>query len=525
MKNPYLEQINNVIPRILALFEMDPYSPKYGVGDRLNWAWKLTDYANGTFQGAANGLARLQASNLLPPWLSNKAVNNYISAIFIGTDHIRRRNGSLEEAFPFESSFCVTALGAYDLLTCLEFQKELISADEMKFRLKVIEPMIDFLYIADEHHGIISNHLATASAALYKWQHITGDNRAESRAKKFLDRIKAHMSTEGWFKEYEGADPGYQTLCLSYLADIDRLRPDLGLSEILIKAIRFLCHFAHPDGSFGGIYGSRATLFYYPAGVEYLAAKSSEAFALSEFMHRSIANFNTVTLLSMDDENLIPMFNSYVWAAELFNNSKTNSVNELYPLPSIDVTVTSVDFPEAGIFIRGNKENYTVISIARGGVIASYTRDGKYSNLDSGCFFTYKGKKYSSQVPNATFVDNVIYGEGTITLRVSPAELNTTQMTPYYLIILRILNISIMRNMWLSNQIKRAMARLLITRRKHFKKKIIRTIYFDGDLARTECNWENSKKANGTSDLVCGGIFKCFHMASSGYWQKGDAEQ
>ena len=63
--NPYIGEIERVLPRLLALYDDAPASPTYGFGDRLHWAWKLTDFANGTFQGAAHGLAILSRSSLI----------------------------------------------------------------------------------------------------------------------------------------------------------------------------------------------------------------------------------------------------------------------------------------------------------------------------------------------------------------------------------------------------------------------------------------------------------------------------
>lgn len=254
-ENPCLEQVHGVLPRLLALFDRDPTSPTHGVGDRYYWAWKLIDFGNGTFQGAAHGLARLVAADLLPPWLSEPAALRRIEAMFHGAGRLRRRNGSLEEAFPHESSFCVTALVAFDLLSALRLLGSRIEDRPRARCLEIVRPMVEFLLAADEHHGFISNHLATAAAALFAWDSLAGEDLAARRGRVFLERILSAQSPEGWFREYEGADPGYQTLATYYLAALHQLRPDLELLEPLRRSIRFLWRFAHPDGSFGGHYG------------------------------------------------------------------------------------------------------------------------------------------------------------------------------------------------------------------------------------------------------------------------------
>ena len=57
--NVYLEHVHIALPRLLSMFDVNPISPLLGVGDRYHWAWKGTDFANGTFQGAVHELACL----------------------------------------------------------------------------------------------------------------------------------------------------------------------------------------------------------------------------------------------------------------------------------------------------------------------------------------------------------------------------------------------------------------------------------------------------------------------------------
>ena len=66
MHEAYLNQVHSVLPRILSLYDTDSSSDTYGMGDRYHWAWGLIDFGNGTYQGAAHGLARLLTHDLLP---------------------------------------------------------------------------------------------------------------------------------------------------------------------------------------------------------------------------------------------------------------------------------------------------------------------------------------------------------------------------------------------------------------------------------------------------------------------------
>ncbi|MDR7866259.1 MAG: hypothetical protein RIN56_05525 [Sporomusaceae bacterium] len=511
-----MEHIYSVLPRLLALFDADKYSPTYGIGDRFYWGWKLIDFGNGSYQGAANGLARLAASGLLPDYLTDAFVEKKIQSLFEGAKMLTRANGSMEEAFPYESSFCVTALAAYDLLSCLEVQEALLSKSEFASRIEIIAPMVAFLQKAEENHGIISNHLATGAAALYKWNNFIEDSKAEKKGHLLLDRILKNMSPEGWMREYDGADPGYQTLALHYLADLHRIRPDLELGEVLSKSVRFLSYFAHPDGSFGGLYGSRNTRFFFPSGLEYLAGENPTAATLAGFMRNAIKHLRTVTLLTMDEPNLIPMFNSYCWAAALAKSVKDSSI-QLGLLPCSDTRLKDVHFQQAGIFIKSTPEHYTVVAIKKGGVVASYSRDGTNRMIDGGSIVVRERTAYSTQIfgEHETEWDN-----GTLSVTVEPRAINHRYPKPWQFILLRVLNITMMRNRWFNGIIKKMLVAMLMTNIKKYGTTLIRKINFSGGLAHVRCEWKEYKPEH--AQLYSGGEFKSIHMASAGYWQRGD---
>ena len=168
---------------------------------------------------------------------------------------IKDKNGSVVEAYPRENSFCVTALVAFDVLWAVKYLSDRLDNEVKQRYLKVIKPLIDFITKNGEEHAIISNHLATGVAAIVLWNYLAGDNN--QRDKELLQIIYDNQSSEGWYKEYEGADPGYQTLCTYYLSCVYELTKDEKLLESLRRSARFLSHFIHPDGTIGGLYVSR----------------------------------------------------------------------------------------------------------------------------------------------------------------------------------------------------------------------------------------------------------------------------
>jgi hypothetical protein len=511
--NPYLEQVHKVLPRLLALYDRDPHCPNYGMGDRFHWAWKLIDFGNGTFQGAAHGLARLVAADLLPDEISKDSIMRRIDAMFIGAQKLRRPNGSMEEAFPYESSFCVTALVAYDLLTVMELLNERITPERRKQYLEIIRPMIRFLHRADEVHAVISNHLATAVVALYKWNAITGE-AGEERGKLFLDRILQHQSQEGWFCEYEGLDPGYQSLCAYYLADLHRLRPDLGLLEPLQRSYQCLWYFAHPDGSFGGLYGSRNTRFYYPAGAESLGMEVLEAASLASFMRTAIQSRAVVTLEVMDEPNLIPMFNAYCWAAALFEQNKLDAQ---LTLPAQSPESWRKQFPKAGLFLDKGENHYTIVSWRKGGVCYHFQGTAP-AMIDPGVVVKSGGNSRYSTQTNLPDNKMELYGD-TLTVTAPFCAMHHQCPDPLRFIVLRLLNVTVMRSLVMGNWIKKALVKMLITSAKPLPVSNRREITLGPDLMIKD-SLQGSHA--GYQVVETKEPFSAIHMASQGYWQSGD---
>lgn len=520
IENPYLGEIRVNLPRILGLFDWDSTSVSYGMGDRYHWAWGLIDFANGTFQGAAHGMAQLWRAGLWPYPIPPKHFLARMDAMFKAVKKMTREDGSLEESFPREGSYCVTALVAYDLLCAIDLLGgEIPKHREQRWRA-FIAPMVDYLIKADETHAFISNHLATAVAALLRWHRLTGDAGAERKALTLLDKILSHQSAEGWFKEYEGADPGYQSLCTYYMADAHLKRQDLSLLEPLRRSIRFLWHFAHPDGSFGGLYGSRCTRFYYPAGVMALAKEIPEAAALARFMEKSIAQNKVVTLSSMDEPNLIPMFNAYARAAVLRKEQQRvkNFNTQALRLPCQERRLTRKQYPQAGLWLDRGPTHFTIVSTHKGGVVYHF-RKAHPPLINAGVVVqNAHGRLGSTQAINP---QNIVQQKA--------AKLEITSQTaampkqlpgPLQFIFLRLLSVTVFGSARIREWIKRRLVTMLVTRRKAWPVRNHRRIHLGAKLKIKD----QTVLAPGYRIVKNVDDFVSFHMASQGYWQVQDEE-
>ncbi|SLN29676.1 hypothetical protein [Oceanibacterium hippocampi] len=508
----YARRIEERLPGLLAGFDGNPASGASGLGDRRYWAWKLSDFANATPQAAVGGLARLLAAGLLPDGFAEAAMLARIRAAIAATRRIVRPDGSLEEAFPYESSYCVTALVAHEFLVALDLLGERLAVREAV--LDIVAPMIGLLRRADEDHAMISNHLATAAAALYRWEAATGDGNT-AKGEQLLGRILERQSREGWFSEYGGADPGYQTLCTDYLAGLHRLRPDLGLAEPLARSLRFLWHFAHPDGSFGGLYGARATRFLYPGGIELMAGEIPEAAALAGFARAGIASHRHVGLAAIDDGNLAPMFNSYALAA--VTAAAAPLPGEIPTLPAETATPFRARFDEAGLLVDRGPAHYTIVSWKKGGV-CHHHKGMAPAHVNGGVLARdRRGRLVSTQAYRA---DGTIEIDGDEAVVRAPFTRVPNRLpTPLDFILLRLAALTVMRVAPVRRWIKRRLVRMLISGARGIGAVNERRLRLGPDLTGSD-RWPDG--AGLTPAPGSGGPFSAIHMASQGYWQAQD---
>jgi len=135
---------------------------------------------------------------------------------------------------------------------------------------------------ASREPGDIANHEALITLCLLLAGALLKTGRWEQAAAERLKHVLGLQDEEGWFREYEGCDPGYQTLTISVLAWIGSLRPLPELRSALVRAVDLAAHFMHPDGSYAGEYGSRNTYSFFPHGFELVGRGHPPALAVND---------------------------------------------------------------------------------------------------------------------------------------------------------------------------------------------------------------------------------------------------
>jgi hypothetical protein len=512
-------QVYASLPRILSLYNFDSTNACYGIGDRVHWAWKMKDCANSILQGGIHGIARLLLDHKLKDYYDHGEIMNIIKSSFQGLQHITHSNGGLDQVYPYEKSFAATAFTFFDMLSALELLKPLLSTTTFDAYLKILEPLCSFLLKNHEKHGLISNHLAAAVAALYKWFMITGCKVSLNKSNQLLNIILENQSKSGWFKEYSGFDPGYQTLCLHFLADYHAMSNDKMLLEKIEKSIPLLICCFHPDGTFGGFYGSRNTTMYFPAGVDYFSQFFPDLSLFSKRMKVSIENGKLATLLSMDELNLVNMFNSYIIA--LINGPryyfKKNKSPSLLPFEK-----RSFDYVDesSGLIIkrRENYNTYTILNFKKGGSFYHYS-NGKLKTFSCGVLVRKNKNEYYSFREGSLI--SISHHSEEIKAEYYIDKVAHSFATPLNFLILRIFSLTILRFSIVNELFKKIIVRKIINKKTNRSMKISRRISFLNDeiLIKDEILSSTQRLGNKIEIISTGIKFSPIHMASMGYWR------
>lgn len=238
------------------------------------------------------------------------------------------------------------------------------------------------------------NQNAGALAALYNIFLLTGEEKYEKECKKLVEFFKKNQNEEGWFSEYGGADIGYLSLTLDYLAKYYLKSKNGDVLPILEKGLDFLSNFIHPDGSAGGIYGSRNTSYIIPSGIEILANFSFLAGKMSSVLRESIRNNCITHPETMDDRYLIQNGYNYLEASLQFKKRNPFNEDSAGNLPSF--SFNDKYFPRAGFLIKSSPALYCIVNCQKGGAFYCYDRLEKISIYNSGILLRRKEKSYSS---------------------------------------------------------------------------------------------------------------------------------
>ncbi len=345
------------------MIDRNPLSDAFGCFDREYWHYRTVDFACAMNQEFCLALATAWALEMPNnPFFGKDRLRDLV----IGSIEFARKtthaDGSCDDYFPFER-----ALGAHVFTTYTMSESYKVLGLNRPDLIDFFRLRGDWL-LSNNESGQLANHQALAALALYNVYSLTEDPRYLEGSNHFRDLTLSWQNEEGWFQEYEGADPGYHSCSIDFLGKLRQKSNEDQLIEPLSKAVDFAGYFMHPDGSYAGEYGSRNTYHFYPHGFELMAKHNPTAGRIAEtFLHKGLPERRRY----YNDDNRMCAHYVYDWMQAWRDYDP-----DRHGLLEDSRSSFTKWFPDARMFVKKTARYYAVTSLLKGGVIKVYDDDG-----------------------------------------------------------------------------------------------------------------------------------------------------
>ena len=493
------------IPKILTLLDRNPHSSTYGCFDRNFWQYKIIDFPSGMAQEFVLALALAYSCDILNnPFYQKSVVRDWVEAGIVFAAKSAHSDGSCDDYFPFEKA---AGAAAFSLYACVESYTllELNNATVLRFFLK----RGDWL----AHHqesGRLTNHHALTLLSLELLSRLLMTDRWDKLKKKRLEQILSWQNPEGWFQEYEGFDPGYHTLTISCLARLYELNPNNQLKDSLAKAVLLAAHFVHPDGSFGGEYGSRNTYNFFPHGFELVGKWLRQSLTVND---QFINGMEQGLAPCYADDHII---GHHTWNYLLAWRDFVRDRPTVTQRPS-----NSLWLKEGGILVYRRENIEIYIGLNKGGVFKLFYFDKLVTSDTQFSLLVQEGSKVRNAVGHLISNYKVKVEENDIIIQGNLGWAKQQEMTSLKLIILRLVMFSFGR--FFPNLIRKILQKMLITGKKNAPFRFQRHFKWrDGELMvldeLTSDSWDNVIAAG------IGGSQTSIYVVMSRTFQRGQLQ-
>jgi len=393
LRNVYAEKALSQIPRLLSAQDRNRFSPTYGCMNREYWLCRATDFPSSIAQFGTHALALVYAHEMPGnPYYGHPKILEWALAGMEYWTRIQHRDGSFDEFYPNERGWAGhTGFLLYVMCDTFRRLQPQIPAVLQEQVMKAAHQAALFLARTDES-GVLANHHAMAVLPLVEAYMLLGDKKLEAAFKQKLDIFFHYCRDEGWCLEYDGADPGYLSATISFMAKTRRHYEDERFLPQLRKWVEFSSYFVYPNGHYGGTIGSRQTLHFYPHGYELLAQEIPLAAAVAERMLQGLRDGALVPPEIQGERYFVYRIPEFLLAYLDYGPRP----DPLPPLP-YERHPFQIFFPEAQILVRKEAASYTLVNAAKGGVVKHFPLPGgqlKVNNcgllgiLDNGVLFT-----------------------------------------------------------------------------------------------------------------------------------------
>lgn len=381
------------IPRLLSSEDRNRFSPTYGCMNREFWLCRSTDFPNSIAQFGVHALA-LAYAHPMPgnPYHGHPKVLEWTLAGMEYWTRIQKNDGSFDEFYPNERGWAgPTGFLLYVMCDSYRRLRDQIPAELGERLLTAMHRAALFLSGTDES-GVLANHHAMAILPMYEAYLLVNDPKIEKAFKEKLDIFFGYCHEEGWCLEYDGADPGYLSATISFMAKLARHREDERFQPFFEKAVEFGSYFAYPNGHYAGTAGSRQTLHFYPHGHELLASRVPLAGAVADHLLRGLRDGALVPPEIQGERYFVYRIPELLLSYLDYGDRPET----LPPLP-FERESFQKWFPGAGMMMDKRPGSYTVVNAAKGLVVKHFDLEtgkvrvnncGVLGRMENGTVFT-----------------------------------------------------------------------------------------------------------------------------------------
>jgi hypothetical protein len=431
---------------------------------------------------------------------------------------IQKPDGSFDEFYPNERGWAgPTGFLLYAMLDSYRMLKDEFPADLQERLLTATAKAARFLARYDEP-GVLANHHAIALLAIYKAYLLLEDRAILNGFHERLSHFYQFCDEEGWCLEYDGADPGYLSATVSFLGKLYKVFPENKIRDIIRRAIEFSSYFVYPNGFYAGSMGSRQTLHFYPHGYVIFAQEIPLAAAMADKMLLGLQRGCLVPPEIQEDRYFLYRIPEFLQSYLDYRPRPP----ALPPLP-YEREPFEVYFPHARIFVKKSEQTYSLVNLAKGGVIKVFdcrSRElvlndaGIIGVLDNGDIVStqWVGREYQADVEN-----------GLLTVKGRFHYVVATYFTPLKMILFRLGMMLLGWHTDLAYKIKGLIRKLLMTRSKTAPAGFTREIKLEGrQIAITDQITLDG--ARGFARVKIGDEFAVRYVPQSRYFQSQELD-
>ncbi len=346
------------ITRIINSLDRNPAHQTFGCLDRPYWYYRsYKNFPSSIHQTCLYGLAKIIDTDLFPD-LKKEKIINWIKAGIHYWIKIQNKNGTYNEWYENEQSFCPTAFSQLMLSNFLampfiqqdkELEKDIIHSLEKSSH-----------WLLSSRNYLAGNQMIAAWVGLYqlKKMGMVEKNKFES----FQNDVLKMQNEEGWFSEYGGFDLGYSSLCLDLFSYSDLSNE---YHKPIKKLIQMMSHFVRENWFLSGVLNSRNTSHLFPRGIFYFADFCPEGKLLASHLQNLIEKEKTTKPSTVDDWFFNYFyFNSFAMTLIQLNAKKITD----YKIQD-DAKPTQTHFKNAGIYAVEDQKNAIIVQLKKNGIV------------------------------------------------------------------------------------------------------------------------------------------------------------